>query len=73
MSKENIIQAIGVSDGIAYAKVYCINQPVIDIHSNDNWTPKNLALEILDSAIAKTQKQLERIKVLSKEKLGEEK
>jgi phosphotransferase system enzyme I (PtsI) len=30
-------------------------------------------LEILDSAIAKTQKQLERIKVLSKEKLGEEK
>jgi hypothetical protein len=36
MSKENIIQAIGVSDGIAYAKVYCINQPVIDIHSNDN-------------------------------------
>ena len=73
MSKENIIQAIGVSNGIAYAKVYCINQPVIDIHSNDNWTPKNLALEKLDSAIAKTQKQLERIKVLSKEKLGEEK
>lgn len=73
MSKENIIQAIGVSNGIAYAKVYCINQPAIDIHSNDNWIPKNLALEKLDSAIAKTQKQLERIKVLSKEKLGEEK
>ena len=73
MSKENIIQAIGVSDGVSYAKCLCIKKPAIDVHSSSNWISKNIALEKLDEAIAKTQKQLERIKVLSKEKLGEEK
>ena len=73
MSKENIIQAIGVSDGVSYAKCLCIKKPAIDVHSSSNWISKNIALEKLNSAIAKTQKQLERIKVLSKEKLGEEK
>ena len=73
MSKENIIQAIGVSDGVSYAKCLCIKKPAIDVHSSSNWISKNIALEKLDEAIAKTQEQLEKIKVLSKEKLGEEK
>ena len=73
MSKNNIIQAIGVSNGIGYAKAYCIKQPVIDFNSNTNLISKEEALEKLDKAIAKTQEQLQKIKELSKEKLGEEK
>ena len=73
MLKENIVQGIGVSDGVSYANCLCIKKPAIDVHSSSNWISKNIALEKLDEAIAKTQKQLERIKVLSKEKLGEEK
>ena len=73
MSKNNIIQAIGVSNGIGYAKAYCIKQPVIDFNSNTNLISKEEALEKLEKAIAKTQKQLQKIKELSKEKLGEEK
>ena len=73
MLKENIVQGIGVSDGISYAKCLCIKKPAIDVHSNSNWISKNIALEKLDEAISKTQEQLEKIKVLSKERLGEEK
>ena len=73
MLKENIVQGIGVSDGVSYAKCLCIKKPAIDVHSSSNWISKNIALEKLDEAIAKTQEQLEKIKVLSKEKLGEEK
>ena len=73
MSKNNIIQAIGVSNGIGYAKAYCIKQLVIDFNSNTNLISKEEALEKLENAIAKTQEQLQKIKELSREKLGEEK
>ena len=73
MLKENIVQGIGVSDGVSYANCLCIKKPAIDVHSNSNWISKNIALEKLDEAISKTQEQLEKIKVLSKERLGEEK
>ena len=44
MLKENIVQGIGVSDGVSYAKCLCIKKPAIDVHSSSNLISKNIPI-----------------------------
>ena len=68
---EKIIKGIGASTGIAIGKAYLIQKPNFDLQNPKNFVETKKAKEILKSAVAKTCKQLEEIKNLSKDKIGQ--
>jgi phosphotransferase system enzyme I (PtsI) len=70
MSK--IYKGIGASDGIAIGNVYFLSQPTFNIDSN---IVKDIDTEIrlYDAAIEKSVQQIESIRAVAKERLGETK
>ena len=68
---QNFIKGIGASSGIAIGKAYLIQKPNFDLKNSKNVVDANKAKTMLTSAIEKTTKQLEEIKTLSRDKIGE--
>lgn len=73
MENSNTIKATGVSNGIAYAKVLCLNEPSINIDASENIINKDEAIDRLDLSIKKTIQQLNDLKILVEQKLGKDK
>ena len=72
-NSNNIIKAIGVSNGIGYAKVICLNETTIDVNDSNYIIGKNEAVQKLDLGVKKTIEQLNHLKTVVEQKLGEDK
>lgn len=71
--KAQFLKGIGSSDGIAIAKTYLLDKPQINVDRTKTIDNIDEAIKSLEKTIATTTMQLEKIKDVATEKLGEEK
>lgn len=71
--KAQFLKGIGSSDGIAIAKTYLLDKPQINVDRTKTIDNIDEAIKSLEKTIATTTTQLEKIKDIATEKLGEEK
>ena len=71
--ENNIIKGIGVSNGIGYAKVICLNEITINVNDSKYIINRDEANQKLDLGIKKTIEQINHLKTLVEQKLGKDK
>jgi phosphotransferase system enzyme I (PtsI) len=69
---KKLLHGIGASDGVAVGQVYLVDEPHFDINDN-KITDANKEIDTYESALTKTESQLQEVRKIAETKLGTDK